>query len=203
MPYCREPNNWVRTLTSVLEEFDITTPQRQAMFIAQAGHESAFFNRLRENLSYSANQLMKVWPHKFPTMAAAFKYERMPEELGNYVYSNTLGNGDFDSGDGFRFRGGGLFQLTGRWNYAQVGTALNLDLEARPKQIELPAIAARTAGFFWKHHNLNQAADDNDINGATKIINGHMEGAEERAILWMKLLPLCGGVTNVSLAVGA
>ncbi len=189
-PYCQNPGNWCRTFDQIADEFELRPPQRLAMWLAQCGWESSSFNILRERLSYRTTaQLRAVYPREFPTEASAMPYVLNPQGLANFVYANRNGNGDQASGDGFRFRGGGLIELTGRANYKQVGDALGLDLETRPAQIELPNIAARTAGFFWKQNDLNAAADQGDFDYTTRRVNGAaMEAAKERRALWQKLV---------------
>lgn len=187
-PAVRDPGMWVRTFGQIVDDFELTPP-RLAMFLAQTGYESSSFNVLRERTSYSTvARLRAVFPHEFPTDESAVPFVLNPQGLANYVYANRNGNGDYASGDGFRYRGGGLIELTGRGNYRDVGAAMGLDLETRPIQIEQQVIAARTAGFFWKQHDLNAAADAGDFDYTTKAINGHaMEGAAERNALWQKL----------------
>lgn len=189
-PKCRNPNVWCRALGKVVEEFDITTPARQAMWIAQCGYESSSFNTVREILSYqTVKRLRDVFPREFPTDEAAYKYVLNPFALGNFIYANRLGNGDVASGDGFKFRGGGLMQLTGRANYKGVGEGLGLDLEMRPAQIIIETTAARTAGFFWTQNDLNAAADAGDFDYTTERVNGKaMRGAKERREIWENIL---------------
>src|SRR5713226_4099532 len=138
MPRCKEPTNWVAPLNAAMARFDINDARRAAAFLAQIAHESAELCSLTENLSYSAARLMSVWPKRFPTVAAAQQYERNPEKLANFVYASRLGNGDENSGDGWRYRGRGLIQVTGRGNYCAAGTALDLALEDDPDQLAQP-----------------------------------------------------------------
>lgn len=203
--FCRNPGVWVRVFGQVVEEFDITTPQRLAMWVAQCGYESESFNTLREVLSYrTVGQLRTVFPHEFPTNESALRYVMNPDGLGNFLYANKNGNGDVASGDGFKYRGGGLIQLTGRANYRAVGQALSLDLEARPVQIINEVIAARTAGFFWKQNDLNAAADAGDFDYTTRRVNGAaMLGAKERRALWLQLVDVMNTPTAVQVAVAA
>lgn len=175
---------------AAFDEFEINTVARQNMWIAQCGFESSSFNVLRENLSYRAEQLQKVWPHYFPDDATAQRFALRPQDLGNYVYAKRLGNGDFASGDGFTYRGGGLIELTGRSSYKSVGDYLGLALEDRPSLIEQPPTAARTAGLFWQMNELNQVADTGDFQKVTKVINGALTGLDQRTALWTKLQQL-------------
>lgn len=195
--YCRNPGLWCRTFGQVLPAFGIdATPQRLAMFLAQAGHESEHFNRLRENLSYqTVARLRAVFPREFPTDDAAQRYIMNPVGLGNFLYANRFGNGDVASGDGFKYRGGGVFGLTFRDNYREVGKALGLDLEVRPQQIIQEPIALKTAAYFWKLKDLNAAADAGDFDHTTRAINPGMAGADVRRGYWEKLLAVIGSAT--------
>lgn len=189
-PACRNPGIWCRTFDNVVDEFDLRKPNRLVMWLAQCGYESSSFNVVRENLSYrTPARLRQVFPKEFPDEESAMRYVLNPVGLGNFVYAGKNGNGDVASGDGFRYRGGGLIQLSGRANYKGVGEALGLDLEIRPVQIIGETIAARTAGFFWAQNDLNAAADAGDFDYTTKRINGPaMIGKEERKQIWQNLL---------------
>jgi putative chitinase len=200
-PACRDPNAWVRIFTTELSAFGITENNaRLAAWLAQCGYESQSFNTLRESGSYgrvtknaagatvydiyNEKRLMALWPHKFPTLQSTQPYIQNPEGLMNYVYAGVLGNGPSQSRDGTLYRGGGLIQITGRANYREVGQALGVPLESMPKLIEQPQIAARTAGYFWKLHDLNAAADAGDFAHITKKINGALTGEAEREVYW-------------------
>lgn len=189
-PKCRNPNVWCRAFGKYLEEFELLAPKRLAMFLAQCGFESMSFNVVREVLSYQTPaRLREVFPREFPDDETAQRYVMNPNGLGNFIYANKNGNGDVASGDGFRYRGGGLIQLTGRANYKGVGEGLGLDLEIRPNQIITEPVAVRTAGFFWIQNDLNNAADEDDFDYTTRKINGPaMRGAAERKVLWKKLV---------------
>lgn len=202
-PACRNPGTWVRTFIQCLEEFEITTSPRLAMFLAQTGFESESFNVMRELLSYRTPELIQsVWPREFPTVESAKPYVLNPMGLANHVYANRNGNGSESTGDGFKYRGGGLIELTGRANYKGVGDAISVDLEQRPGQIEQPLIAARTAGFFWKQNDLNAAADAGDFDYTTRKINGAaMHAAADRRALWEKLKTVMNTPTALSVAI--
>lgn len=204
-PQCQNPGTWCRTFDQIADEFDLRPPQRLAMWLAQTGFESMSFNVLRERLSYRTPEvLMATFPKEFPTEASAAPYVLNPAALANFVYAGKNGNGDANSGDGFRFRGGGLIQLTGRGNYRAVGEALSIDLEQRPPQIEQQLTAARTAGFFWKQNDLNAAADAGDFDHTTRRVNGSaMRGAAERKALWQKLVTVLGVPSPQTVAVAA
>lgn len=171
---------WVEPLNETFARFDISTPARQAAFIGQASHESGNFKKLQEGLSYSAERLMVIWPKRFPTLEIAQKYARNEKALANNVYANRMGNRDETSGDGFRFKGRGLFQLTGHSNYFHAGKALGEDFVMNPDLVATPMYAALTAGFFWNTHKLNQYADARDYVTMTKKINGATIGLADR-----------------------
>lgn len=171
---------WVEPLNETFARFDISTPIRQASFIGQAGHESGNFTKLQEGLSYSAERLMVIWPKRFPTLEIAQKYARNEKALANNVYANRMGNRDEASGDGFRFSGKGLFQLTGHANFYHAGKALGEDFVMHPELVKTPRFAALTAGWFWNTHKLNQYADIRDFTMMTKKINGGTIGLNDR-----------------------
>lgn len=171
---------WVEPLNETFARFDISTPLRQAAFIGQAGHESGNFTRLSEGLSYSAERLMVIWPKRFPNIEIAQKYARNPKALANNVYANRMGNRDEASGDGFRFAGAGLFQLTGHSNFYHAGQALGEDFVMQPELVKTPRFAALTAGWFWDTHKLNKFADIRDFTMMTKKINGGTIGLNDR-----------------------
>lgn len=171
---------WAPHLAETFERFEINTPARQAAFIGQCSHESANFKTLQENLNYSAESLHRVWPSRFPTVEAAQPYHRNPEKIANKVYSSRMGNGDEASGDGWRYHGRGLIQLTGRANYKYAGDALGVDLVADPNLVANERYASLTAGWFWKTHGLNELADKHDNVAITKRINGGTIGLDDR-----------------------
>jgi putative chitinase len=171
---------WVDALNETFHRFGIITPAQQASFIGQASHESGNFKTLEENLQYRAETLMRVWPKRFPTLEFAKQYEKNPKKIANSVYSNRMGNRDEASGDGHRFRGRGLFQLTGHSNYFHAGKALGEDFVMNPDLVATPMYAALTAGFFWQTHKLNQYADARDYVTMTKKINGGTIGLADR-----------------------
>lgn len=191
-PLCRDPNLWASILPKVADEFGINTKDRFAAFLAQTGYESGQFNSLREDLSYSKLALMKTWPKRFPTEDSAIPYERKPDVLANFVYAGRMGNGDVASGDGWKYRGGGLIETTGRANYRDTGVGIGESLEAQPVKITIPQIAARAAGWFWKVRNCNHFADERDFEAITLTINGPMklgeEGRELNLAKWLTVL---------------
>ena len=189
-PACADPAGWARALAPALERYEINTKARLASFLAQTGHESSQFNRLVEGLNYkTALRLMAVWPKRFPTQASALPYVGDAKKLADFVYANRLGNGGVASGDGFRYRGRGLIQVTGRSNYAAAGAALGMKLVEDPDLLLVPANAAMSAAWFWSSRGLNALADDrtddNDLEDFTEItrrINGGTVGLKDRLL---------------------
>ncbi|TAN57611.1 MAG: glycoside hydrolase family 19 protein [Magnetospirillum sp.] len=166
-------------LAEACAEWGIDTPLRLAAFLAQIAHESGQFRSLAENLNYSAEALLRVFPRHFDAGRAA-AYARQPERIAARVYANRMGNGDEASGDGWRYCGRGLIQVTGKTNYAACGAALGLDLIAQPELLEHPGPAARSAGWFWHRNALNRPADARDIETITRRTNGGLTGLEDR-----------------------
>lgn len=171
---------WHTALCDICPEYEINTPQRLAAFIAQCAHESANFTALRENLNYRAASLMKTWPQRFPTMAIAQQYANKPEKIANKVYANRMGNRDEASGDGWRYLGRGLIQLTGKENYQWFAASLEMDVEDLPEYMSTFEGAVQSACFFWEQNKLNVEADAGDIKTMTKKINGGYLGLEDR-----------------------
>lgn len=177
IPYLDE---WYDALSKVLPEYDITTPQRVAAFIAQCAHESGGFKALKENLNYQAASLCRVWPRLFPTMEIANQYAHKPEMIANRAYGNRMGNGDEASGDGYRYCGRGLIQLTGKDNYTAFAESIETPIEELPEYLSTFEGAVQSAAYFWSENNLNQYADSGDILTMTKRINGGTIGLEDR-----------------------
>jgi predicted chitinase len=189
MPKCKDPVLWAQALNPALEQFAINTPERIAAFLAQIAHESSQTTMLVEKLNYSQEGLMKTWPKRFPTPDIAATYARNPEKIANNVYANRIGNGDEASGDGWKYRGRGLKQLTGRANYREAGAALGLPLEEQPELLEQPQFAALSAAWFWQSKGLNEladgaAADPKKFEEITFKINGGYIGLAERKAFW-------------------
>ena len=156
----------------------INTSKRQACFIGQCMHESGGFKFLHENLNYSAKALMATWPSRFPNIEVASEYERKPEKIADKVYGGRMGN--TEDGDGRKYIGRGLIQLTGKDNYKAASDALGEDLVANPQLVEEPRFAALTAGWFWNKKGLNALADTMDVETMTKRINGGTLGIDDR-----------------------
>lgn len=173
---------WCEALNEVFPKYNLDTPQRIASFIAQCQHESANFTALKENLNYGVKGLIMTWPKRFTTPDLANKYARQPEMIANYVYANRLGNGDESSGDGWKYRGRGLIQLTGKANYQDFANTVGMSLEDVIPYLETTKGAVEAACYFWNKNNLNSYADSGDIKGMTKVINGGYNGLDDRTI---------------------
>ena len=172
---------WFEPLLETFDKYQINTPRRQACFIGQTMHESGSFKFTKENLNYSAKALMATWPSRFPDLAIAMQFERQPEKIANKVYSGRMGN--TEDGDGAKYIGRGLIQITGKENYTHCGQALGIDLVANPQLLEEPRYAALSAGWFWNKKGLNALADDGTSNAfevMTKRINGGLLGLNDR-----------------------
>jgi putative chitinase len=175
--------HWYEALSAILPEYEINTPQRVAAFIAQCAHESGGFKALKENLNYKAATLRKIFPKYFPTDELAAKYAAMPnkqEAIANLVYANRMGNGGPETGDGYRYCGRGLIQLTGKENYSWFAASLEMPVEDVPEYLGTFEGAVQSACWFWETNNLNQWADKGDILTLTKRINGGTIGLEDR-----------------------
>jgi putative chitinase len=175
--------HWHKALSQLLPDYEINTPQRVAAFIAQCAHESGGFMVLKENLNYKAASLRKIFPKYFPDDAIAQRYVSMPnkqEAIANKVYANRMGNGPEESGDGYRYCGRGLIQLTGRQNYTWFAASLEITPEEATEYLGTFEGAAQSACWFWETNKLNQWADVGDIVTLTKRINGGTIGLEDR-----------------------
>jgi putative chitinase len=181
-PNCKDPDGWVHALNDVLPEYDIDTPKRIAAFIAQCGHESGGWRVFSENLNYSATALNAVFPKYFERAGRdAEEYHRQPERIANVVYGKRMGNGNEESGDGWRFRGRGPIQLTGHDNYVAFSKDMGVDAINDPDIVaEDKEVALKSAIWFWNKNDLNRYADEGDIKTMTKRINGGYNGLEDR-----------------------
>jgi len=179
---------YVDSLNEGLARFEINTPNRIAAFIAQVAHESGDFRYTEENLNYSWSGLRKTWPAKFPTDELAQQYHRQPERIANLVYADRYGNGSEASGDGWKYRGRGLIQLTFHDNYVAYSRAISdPSITGAPEQVAQPRHAALSACWFWQSHGLNPIADAGDAAGFNQIsfkINGGWNGKEDRLENW-------------------
>lgn len=174
-------NKYAPALNDEMVKFEVHTPIRIAHFIAQIAHESGSFRYSAENLNYSDKALMAVFGKYFPDLTIANEYARQPERIANRVYANRMGNGGEASGDGWKFRGRGLIQLTGKENYTNCGKGIGRDLLSNPDQLATDAHAAVAASlWFWNSRGLNAHADNDDVNTVTRRINGGLNGLEDR-----------------------
>lgn len=192
---------WVEPVNAAVERFSLgASVNRLAMFLAQVAHESAGFQAMVENLNYSADGLANTWPSRYAEKGADGKYlkvqvggqprnkpnakalalHRKPEAIANDAYASRMGNGPAVSGDGWKFRGRGLIQLTGRDLYVACGRGIGLDLALQPHLLERPQWAALSAGWYWSQRGLNRPADEGDVRACTRIINGGENGLNDR-----------------------
>ena len=167
-------------LNKILPKYEINTEKRIAGFLAQCGHESLDFTVLRENLNYGAKGLRTTFAKYFKDDATALKYERKPEMIANRVYASRMSNGDEASGDGYKFRGRGAIQLTGRANYTAFAKDIGKTLDETIAYLETLDGAIESACWFWKQNGLNAICDKDDIVAMTKRINGGTIGLEDR-----------------------
>jgi putative chitinase len=172
--------DWLLWLQKTFERYSIDNTVRQSAFIGQCMHESANFKVLQENLNYSANGLKSVWSSRFSTDEIANKYARHPDMIANKVYANRMGNGDEESGDGWKYRGRGLIQCTGKDLYKTLSDVLNIDLINNPDLLQEMPFASMSAGWFWNKKGLNALADAKDYKEMTKRINGGFNGLDDR-----------------------
>jgi putative chitinase len=176
-------DHWYDALSKLLPDYEINTPQRMAAFLAQCAHESADFTALEENLNYKPATLRKLFGKYFPTDDLANEYCSKPnkqEAIANRIYANRMGNGPEESGDGFKYKGRGLIQLTGKDNYTYFAGSLGISVEDAAEYMHTFEGAAQSACWFWENNNLNQWADKGDILTLTKKINGGTIGLDER-----------------------
>jgi len=185
-------DKWYEAMSKVLPQYDINSKQRVAAFVAQCGHESGGFKFLKENLNYKAESLMRVWPKYFPDLVTANRYAHKQDMIANRAYANRMGNGDEASGDGARFCGRGLIQLTGRANQQAFAASIKRDINDMPEFLSTFEGAVQSACWFWQEHKLNQYADTGDILTMTKRINGGTLGLDERKANYNNALKILG-----------
>lgn len=176
-------DQWHEVLSKLLPEYEINTPERIASFIAQCSHESGGFTTLKENLNYRPETLRRIFPKYFPTDELARAYCSMPnkqEAIANRVYANRMGNEDEHSGDGYRYCGRGLIQLTGKENYTWFASSIDISPDEAAEYLQTFEGAVQSACWFWETNNLNQYADSGDILTMTKRINGGTIGLDDR-----------------------
>ena len=185
-------DHWYDALAQALPDYDITTPQRIAGFLAQCAHESGGFTAIKENLNYRAVTLRKVFPKYFPSDDIANAYAQKPEMIANRVYGGRMGNGDEHSGDGYRYCGRGLIQLTGKQNYQNFADSIQIAVEDVPEYLATFEGAVQSACWFWEANNLNTCADNGDILKMTKVINGGTIGLDDRVARYNHALQIMG-----------
>ena len=179
------PNNqyaehWVEALNNCLDDYEINTTNRIAAFLAQCKHESGNFTAIQENLNYKGDTLMRVWPSHFATPEIAEAYAHNPEKIANRAYASRMGNGPESSGDGWKFCGRGLIQLTGRDNYQSFADSLQMNIDDTPAYLQTFEGCVQSACFFWENNNLNALADAGNWDAISKKVNGGTLGLEER-----------------------
>ena len=203
----KNPEKWIDALVDTCRDFEINTPERIASFLAQTSHESGGYTMLSENLFYKAPTLAACWPNRFAVLGAdkkpikengklvptklAESIAGKPELIANLVYSSRMGNGPAESGEGWKYRGRGLKQLTGKDNYTRCGAALGVDLVNNPDLLLEPMYAAKSAGWFYKTNKLADFSDKEDIKGMTVKINGGLIGYEQRKALYDACVAVC------------
>lgn len=183
---------WYSAMERCLPDYDINTPQRIAMFVAQCAHESGNFRVLKENLNYRAESLMKVWPRHFPSLDVAKQYAHNQEAIANKAYANRMGNGPEESGDGWRYCGRGLIQLTGKINYQNFAMSIETPVEEVPAYLGTFEGAVQSACWFWEANNLNAPSDNGDVLTVTKKINGGTIGLADRQKHYQHALHILG-----------
>lgn len=197
IPTNKNVSAWHKAMMEIFPKYEINTPNRIAGFIAQCAHESNNFNSLEENLNYREETLLKVFPRYFgPGKRNAAEYARNPEKIANYVYMDefrTSKMGNVKEGDGWRFRGRGLKQLTGRENYTNFGKSVGMTAEQAADYVATEKGAIESACWFWNAKKLNAIADSGDIVKMTKVINGGDIGLADRKDRWEKALAILGG----------
>jgi putative chitinase len=185
-------NDWFEALSKLLPDYDINTVPRVAAFLAQTAHESGGYKALKENLNYRAETLMKVWPRYFPNMEIANQYAHKQEAIANRAYGGRMGNGPEASGDGFKYCGRGLIQLTGKDNYTSFAESIETPVEEIPEFLGTFEGAVQSACWFWENNNLNQFADSGDMLTLTKRINGGTLGLDERVAHYNHAMHILG-----------
>jgi putative chitinase len=180
LPGAPHLGDWFLAIQEILPDYNIDTPLRVAAWLGQTGHESGNYRALRENLNYSAEGLNKIFKKYFPTVESARPYARNPEKIANRVYASRMGNGDEASGDGWKYRGRGLIQLTGFFNYRNFADSIEESVDDVVPFLETFEGAVQSACWFWETNNLNQWADKQDWVTLTKRINGGTIGLEDR-----------------------
>lgn len=176
-------------IVSTMSKYDINTPERMSMFLAQTGHESGELTAIEENLNYRPERLKAVFPKYFANVDVN-NYGRNPAKIANRVYANRMGNGDEASGDGYKYRGRGLIQLTGKNNYQRFASSISKSLDDTVAYLSTVEGACDSAGWFWSSNNLNDPSDIEDIETVTRKINGGLNGLDHRTALYNEFIAL-------------
>jgi putative chitinase len=187
----KQVEEYYNALCKALPKYDITNERRVAGFLAQCAHESNNFKFLKENLNYSADGLKRIFPKYFKDVDPN-DYARQPEKIANRVYANRMNNGDEDSGDGWKYRGRGVIQLTGCDNYSRFAKDMGMSLEEVVEYLETIEGAIMSAAWYWNSRKINIAADNNDIVKMTKLVNGGTIGLEDRKKHYAHILEVLG-----------
>lgn len=188
---------WYDAMVKIFPKYGIDTPNRIAGFCAQCGHESLNFTVLEENLNYKAATLEKLFSKYFSKAGRnAAEYEKKPEKIANVIYASRMGNGDTASGDGYKFRGRGIIQLTGRDNYTNFGKSIGKSPDEVIEYLKTLDGALESACWYWNSRNLNGACDANDITKMTKLVNGGTIGLEDRKKHYEHNLAVLGGAVK-------
>ena len=193
-PNAKDVDELLSAMKKMFPKYDINTEAREASFLAQCGHESGGFRVRTENLNYSAKALDAVFGKYFKRGGRdAEEYARQPEKIANVVYANRMDNGDTDSGDGWKFRGRGYIQLTGKHNYSNFAKSVGMSIDEVIDYLDTVEGALESALWFWKENSLNKFADKGDIKNQTKRINGGFNGLEDRMKHWEEIMHMIGG----------
>ena len=189
---------WADAALEILPKYEINTPNRIAGFFAQCGHESMNFTALSENLNYRAETLEKLFSKYFSKAGRnAADYAKQPEKIANVIYANRMANGDTASGDGFKFRGRGIIQITGKDNYSAFALSIKMTLPDVIEYVQTKKGALESACWYWNSRKINIACDENDIVKMTKLVNCGTIGLEDRRKHYEKALAVLGGAVPV------
>ena len=202
-PKVKYAGEWARAISLAESEFNISD---LAMFMANVIHETQGFTRFVENLNYSSSRLMEVWPARFPSIEIANQYGGQPVKIANKVYSNRMGNGPSESGDGYKYRGRGLAMLTGKLRYCKCSGAIEVDIVSDPDELMDFDTSSRSAGWFWQVNRMSTYADDRDFESVCRLWNtgrpGRMIPAGKGIIGWnerLKIYTRCRKVLNATM----
>jgi len=192
VPLNRNISGLAKSINTILPKYDINTPVRISGFLAQCAVESGQFNILIENLNYSSEGLVKTFRKYFPTIESTITYAHNPERIANKVYANRMGNGSELSGEGWKYRGRGAIQTTGKDNYSKLSIYLNKGLDEAVNYCNTLDGAIESACFYWKNNRINIYADAKNINAMTYAVNGGYNGLSERTAFWQRSLLILG-----------